>query len=129
MDLIKFVVDNLPLGVNNSLEIIRVLKPDLSAIFLGLELKFEVQAENLGVISEALRLLLETCVRESFLKADSLDEEGVSDGASGDLLDADVLLVKGLLVDGLDGVDDHRTEELLLLGDDLRVKGCLGALL
>ena len=33
------------------------------------------------------------------------------------------------MVDGLDSVDNHSTEELLLFGNNLRVKGSLGALL
>ena len=129
MNLVKFIINDLPFSINDSLEVIRVLKSDLSAIFLGLKLKFEVKAENLGVVIEALGLLFETSIRESFLKADTLDKEGVSDGASSDLLDTDILFVKSVLVDGLDGIDNHSAEESLLFGDNLRVEGSLGALL
>ena len=129
MNLVKFIINDLPFSINNSLEVIRVLKSDLSAIFLGLKLKFEVKAEDLGVVIEALGLLFETSIRESFLKADTLDKEGVSDGASSDLLDTDILFVKSVLVDGLDGIDNHSAEESLLFGDNLRVEGSLGALL
>ena len=120
-NLVKFIINDLPFSINDSLEVIRVLKSDLSAIFLGLKLKFEVKAENLGVVIEALGLLFETSIRESFLKADTLDKEGVSDGASGDLLDTDILFVESLLVDGLDSIDNHSAEESLLFGDNLRV--------
>merc|ERR1719469_171828 len=34
-----------------------------------------------------------------------------------------------ITADGLDGIDDHLAEELLLLGDNLRVEGGLSALL
>ena len=129
MNLVKFIINDLPFSINDSLEVIRVLKSDLSAIFLGLKLKFEVKAEDLGVVIEALGLLFETSIRESFLKADTLDKEGVSDGASSDLLDTDILFVKSVLVDGLDGIDNHSAEESLLFGDNLRVEGSLGALL
>ena len=128
MDLVKLIVDNLPFSINDSLEVIRVLKSDLSTILLSLELKFEIQAENLRVVIETFRLLLEAGVGESFLEANTLDEEGISDRASCDLLDADILFVEGILVDRLDGIDNHSTEESLLFSNNLRVKRCLGAL-
>ena len=75
MNLVKLIVDNLPFSINDSLEVIGVLKSDLSAILLGFKLKLEVEAKNLGVVSEAFGLLFETSIRESFLKANTLDEE------------------------------------------------------
>ena len=119
MDLVKLIVDNLPFSINNSLEVIRILKSDLSTILLSLELKFEIQAENLRVISETFGLLLEAGVRESFLEANTLDEEGICDRASCDLLDSDILFVEGFLVDRLDGIDNHSTEESLLFSNNL----------
>jgi len=49
---------------------------NLSVILLGFQLELDVQAEDLGVV-EALRLLLESGVREGLLEGDSSDEEGV----------------------------------------------------
>ena len=75
VNLVKLIIDNLPFSINNSLEVIGVLKSDLSAILLGLKLKLEVEAKNLGVVIEAFGLLFETSIGESFLKANTLDEE------------------------------------------------------
>lgn len=77
-NLVELVVDDSPLGVNNFLEIVGVLKSDLCAVFFGLKLKLEVEDNDLGVL-EALGLLLETGVRESLAEADTLHKERISD--------------------------------------------------
>ena len=125
-DGVKLVVDDLPLGVNNLLEVVGVLEADLGGVLLSLELKLEVQAENGGVL-EALGLLLETSVGEGLFEADTLNKEGVGNGATGDLLDTDVVLVL-VFTEVHHRVDDHLGEELLLASDNLTVQGGGGAL-
>ena len=61
-DFIKLVVDDFPLSIHNFLEIIRVLKTNLCAVFFSLKLELEVEADNFGAIGEALGLLLEASV-------------------------------------------------------------------
>jgi len=121
-DLIELVVDNFPLGIDNLLEVFGVLESDLSRVLLCLVLKFNIKEKNLRVL-EALWLLLKSSVRESLSEADSVDEEGVGDRSSCNLLDSDVFLIQ-VISDGLDGIDDHFSEEILILGNDLRVEGC-----
>jgi len=58
LDSLKFVIDDLPFGVNDFLEVVRVLETDLSRVSLGLELELNVKQDNLGVL-ELLGLLLE----------------------------------------------------------------------
>ena len=125
-DLLELVVDNLPFGVDNLLVVLWVFKSDFSTVSLGLQLELDVQSQNLGVL-EGLWLLLETGVGESLAEANTVDEEGVGDRATGDPLDSDVLLVE-VVIQVLDGVDDHLGEEVFILADDLGVHGGLGAL-
>jgi len=125
-DFLEFIVDDLPFSVDNLLELFGVRESDLSGVLLGLKLKLDVEDEDLG-IHEGLGLLLETSVGERLLEADTLDEERVSHGSSGDLLDTNVLLVE-VSIEVHDGVDDHLGEETLVLGDNLGVEGSRGAL-
>ena len=118
--LVQLVVDNFPLSVNNFLEIFRLVQPNLCVVLLSLQFEFNVEAQNLGVL-ETLGLLLETGVGESLAEGDTLDQEGVFDGAAGNFLDANVLFVE-VLADRFDGVHDHFAEEFLLTGDNLGVK-------
>ena len=71
--------------------------------------------------------MLKTCIGESFFEADTLDHEGVGDGSSSNFLDSDVTLLK-ILIEIQNGVDNHLGEELLVVGDNLRVQRSLGAL-
>jgi len=119
-DSVKLVVDNLPFGVNNLLEVIGVLEADLSGVLLGLKLKLQVQAEDVGVL-EALGLLFETSVGEGLLEADTFNKEGVGNGATSDLLDTNVVFVQ-VTVEVHNGIDDHLGEELLLASDNLAVQ-------
>lgn len=48
-NLLKFVVDNLPLGIDNLLEVFWIVKSDLSTVLLSLKLEFDVQGEYPGV--------------------------------------------------------------------------------
>jgi hypothetical protein len=125
-DLLELVVDDLPFGIDDLLVVLWVLESDLSAVSLGLQLKLDVQGQNFGVL-EALWLLLETGVGESLAEANTVDKEGVGDGATSDFLDSNVLLVE-VTVQVLNGVDDHLGEEFFILADNLRVHGGLGAL-
>lgn len=84
---LELLVDDLPLGVDNGLVLGNLLDAHLGVVLLGLELKLDVEAADLGVL-ERLGLLLETGVREGLLEGDTVDEERVGQGAAGDLLDA-----------------------------------------
>jgi len=90
---VELVVDDLPLGIDNFLEVVGIFQTDLSGVLLCLQFKFQIQNQDLRV-QERFRLLLKTCIREGLLKADALDKEGVSNGAASDLLYSDVGLVK-----------------------------------
>jgi len=125
-DSVELVVNDLPFGVNDLLEVLGVLEADLSGVLLGLELKLEVQAEN-GRVLEGLGLLLETSVGESLSEANTLNEEGVGNRATSDLLDTDVVLVQ-VFTEVHHGIDDHLGEELLLASNNLTVQGGGGAL-
>ena len=124
---VELIVDDLPFSVDDLLEVVGVLKTDLSGVLLSFQLEFEVKDENLGVV-EFLGLLLETGVGESLAEADALDEERVSDGATSDLLDTDIFLVE-IVGEVHDGIDNHVAEEVLVAGDNLGVKGSHSALL
>lgn len=91
--LIQLVVDNFPLGVDNFLEIFGLVQSDFRVVLLSLQLEFDVEAEDLGAL-ETLGLLLEAGIGESLAESDSLDQEGVLDGAASNFLDANVLFVK-----------------------------------
>jgi len=125
-DFVKLVVDDVPLSINNLLEIIGVVNSNLSVVLLSLELELDVEEGDLRVF-EALGLLLETGIGEGLLEADTSHHEGVGDRATSDLLDSDVSLIE-VLIQVEDGVDDHLGEELLVLGDNLGVEGSLSAL-
>jgi hypothetical protein len=124
---VEFVVNDLPFGVNNLLEIVGVFETDLSGVLFGLKLKFEVHDEHLGVL-KGLGLLLETGVGEGLAEADTFNEEGISNGATSDLFDTNIVLVK-VFTEVHDGIDDHFAEEILVAGNNLGVEGSHGALL
>jgi len=115
----------LPFSVNNFLEVLGVLHAHLSVVLLGLELELNVEEQDLGVV-KVLGLLFETSIGEGLTEADTLDEEGLSGRATGDFLDADILLVEGL-IELHNGIDDHLGEEFAIAGNNLGVEGGHGA--
>jgi hypothetical protein len=58
---VELVVDDLPLGIDNFLEVVGVLKTDLSGVLLCLQFKLQIQNQDLRVL-ERFRLLLKTCI-------------------------------------------------------------------
>lgn len=122
---IELIVDDFPFSINNFLEVFGVLKSDFSVISLGLKLELNVEDQNLGVL-EHLGLLFETGIREGLLEADTVDELGVSGRSSGNFLNTDILLVV-VTINGLDGIDNHLSEEFSIAGDNLGVKRGHGA--
>ncbi|GIX65607.1 uncharacterized protein BcabD6B2_50420 [Babesia caballi] len=120
------VVQNGPLGVDDALVLHGVLDEDLGVLLLGLELELDVDQQDLGV-EELLGLLLRAGVGEGLLEGHALDEQRVAAAPTGDLLDANHVLVE-VSVEQHDGVDDHFGEEGLLAGEQLRVERGLGAL-
>lgn len=125
VNFIELIVDDFPLSINNFLEVLGVLESDFGVISLGLELKLDVEEENGGVL-EALGLLFKSGVGKGLLEADTLNEHGVSGRSTGNFLNTNVLLVV-VTIDGLDGVDNHSTEEFSVAGDNLGVEGGHGA--
>ena len=119
-NLVELLIDNVPLSIDNLLEIIWVIDSDFSVVLLSLQLELDVENGNLWV-HEALRGLLETGIRESLLEANSLDVERVGNGSTGDFLDSDITLIK-VLVEIQNGVDNHLGEEGLVFRDDLGVQ-------
>ena len=115
----------MPFSVNNFLEVLGVLHAHLSVVLLGLELELNVEEQDLGVV-KVLGLLFETSIGEGLTEADTLDEEGLSGRATGDFLDADILLVEGL-IELHNGIDDHLGEEFPIAGNNLGVEGGHGA--
>jgi len=71
--------------------------------------------------------LLETGIGESLFEADTSNHERVGDRSTSDLLDTNITLIQ-VSIEIKNGIDDHLGEELLILGDNLRVKGGLGTL-
>jgi hypothetical protein len=122
---IELIVDDFPFSINNFLEVFGVLKSDFSVISLGLKLELNVEDQNLGVL-EHLGLLFETGIREGLLEADTVDELGVSGRSSGNFLNTDILLVV-VTINGLDGINNHLSEEFSIAGDNLGVKRGHGA--
>lgn len=105
-DGLELLVDDLPFGVDNSLVVGDLLNTDFGIILFGLELELNVEADNLGLL-ESLGLLLETGVGEGLLEGDTVDEARLGEGAAGNLLDANQLVVQVVLVEGEDGIDNH----------------------
>lgn len=103
---LELLVDDLPFGVDNSLVVGDLLNADFGIVLFGLELQLNVQADNLGLL-ESLGLLLETGVREGLFEGDTVDEARLGEGAAGNLLDANQLVVQIVLVEREDGVDHH----------------------
>ena len=60
-NLIELLVDNVPLGINDLLEIVWVLDPDLGVVLLSLELKLKLKNGDLWVL-ETFWLLLESSI-------------------------------------------------------------------
>mmetsp|Transcript_1370 Transcript_1370/g.4189 ORF Transcript_1370/g.4189 Transcript_1370/m.4189 type:complete len:606 (+) Transcript_1370:131-1948(+) len=119
---VELLVDDGPLGVDDALVRVRVRDAHLRILLFRLELQLDVQQQDLRVL-ERLWLLLEAGIGERLLEGDALDEERVHDGASGDLFHADEVQVQAVLrVQRRDGVDDHRREEALVVGDQLGVE-------
>ena len=75
-DLLQFLVDNVPLRVDDFLVVLRLVNPDLCILLLTFELKLQVQKTDFGVL-EVLGLLLEACVREGFFEGHAVNHEGV----------------------------------------------------
>jgi hypothetical protein len=62
--------------------------------------------------------LFKTGIGESLLEADSLNEERISDRSSSNPLDTNILLVESI-IQLHDCIDNHVTEEVLMLRDNL----------
>lgn len=60
-DLIELLVNNVPLGINDLLEIVWVVDPDLGVVLLSLELKLKLKNGDLWVL-ERFWLLLESSI-------------------------------------------------------------------
>lgn len=124
-DFIELIVDDFPFSVNNLLEILGVLESNFGVISLGLKLELNIEEENLRVV-ELFGLLLKSGVREGLLEAHTSNELGVSGRSTGDFLNTDIVLVV-VVINGLDGIDDHLSEEFSVARDNLGVERGHGA--
>lgn len=88
MNFLKFVIDDLPLSINDALEILDVADPDLCIFLFRLELELDLENDDLR-IGETLGLLLEPSVGEGLLECYSAHQEGIVDRTSSHLLDSD----------------------------------------
>mmetsp|Transcript_57657 Transcript_57657/g.65792 ORF Transcript_57657/g.65792 Transcript_57657/m.65792 type:complete len:230 (+) Transcript_57657:1219-1908(+) len=74
-----------------------------------------------------MRLLFETSIREGLLEGNTINQEGVSDRTSGNLLDSDKTLIE-IFVQSFNGINDHTSEEFLVVGDQLGIETGLSTL-
>ena len=116
----KLVVDDFPFSIDDFLEVLGALKSNFSIVSLCFMLELNIHDRNFRVF-EALWLLFKSSVGECLTEAHTFDEEGVSDGAAGDFLDSNVLLVH-VFVEVHDGVDDHVSEELFVFVNNFGVE-------
>jgi len=77
-DLIELLVNNVPFGINDLLEIIWVFDPDLGVVLLSLELKLKLKNGDLWVL-ETFWLLLKSSIRECLFEADTSYKVGIGD--------------------------------------------------
>merc|ERR1719369_2652921 len=75
-DAVQFIIEDVPLSVNHLLVLINILQPNLSIIFLCLQLKFDVKKSYLWIFV-ILLLHFKTSITESFLKSNSRDQLSV----------------------------------------------------
>jgi hypothetical protein len=73
-NLVQFTINDVPLSVNDLLEIFWVIDSNLCVILLGLQFELDIQKSNLWVL-KALWLLLETSIGEGLLEADTSNHE------------------------------------------------------
>ena len=93
MNLLKFIIDDLPFSVYNALEVINIGDSHLSIFFFRLELELNLKNDDLGV-NEALRLLFETSIREGLLEGNSSNKEGIIDRSSSNFFNTDQVFVQ-----------------------------------
>jgi hypothetical protein len=58
---VELVIDDLPLGIDNFLEVVGVFQTDLSGVLLCFQFKLQIQNQDLRIL-ERFRLLLKTCI-------------------------------------------------------------------
>ena len=78
----QFVVNDVPLRIDNLLVLGGIRQANLGVVLLALELQFQVQRQYFGVV-EVLRLLLEAGVGKRLLERDAVDEERFTHGPCG----------------------------------------------
>lgn len=93
VNFLEFIVNDLPLSINDTLEIINIANSDLSIFLLRFKFELYLQDNDLRV-SEALRLLFKASIREGLFEGDSTHQKGIVDGASSNFLDTDKVLVQ-----------------------------------
>lgn len=96
-DVIKFFVNDIPFGIDNSLIIFGFLNSDFSVFFFAFEFEFEIQKEDFGVI-EGFGLLFKTGIGEGFFKSNSVNNKGIGNRSSSNTFNSDHLFIKKLRV-------------------------------
>ena len=101
MNLLQFLVDDLPLGVDYALKVVDVADSNFGIFLLRLQLQFYLKDDDFGV-DELLRLLLEPRVRERLLECHPAHQERVLYRPARHLLYPDQLFVQEVSVQLLD---------------------------
>mmetsp|Transcript_28900 Transcript_28900/g.59096 ORF Transcript_28900/g.59096 Transcript_28900/m.59096 type:complete len:506 (-) Transcript_28900:234-1751(-) len=118
---IQLVVDDLPLGVDDGLVHGWVRDAHFGVLLLRLKLELHVEKQQLAVL-EHFGLLLEPRVGKSLLEGHPGHEERLRHRPAGHFLHAHQVQVEGGRVEHRNRVHDHGGEEVLLVGDELRVE-------
>lgn len=124
MDLLEFFINNLPLSVNNALEILYIAYPDFGIFFLRLELKFDLQNDDLRV-GKLFGLLLKTCIGEGLFEGDPAHQKRVINRSTCDFFDTDQVLIKQVSVQLLNSGYHDLSEKLLVAREKFRVQSSL----
>lgn len=127
MDFFEFIVNDLPLSINNALEIVNIANSDFSIFFFGLEFKLNLQDDDFRV-GEALGLLLKTGIRECLFECDTAHKERIIDGSACDFLDTDKVLVEKVGIEFFNSRNNNFSEEVLVTWEKLWIKSSLSAL-
>lgn len=93
MDFFEFIIDDLPLGINDALEIINIVDSDFSVLFLRFKFEFDFQDDDFW-IGKTFRLLFETSIWESFFKSYSTNQKRIIDWSTRYLFNTDQIFVK-----------------------------------
>mmetsp|Transcript_11729 Transcript_11729/g.35738 ORF Transcript_11729/g.35738 Transcript_11729/m.35738 type:complete len:224 (-) Transcript_11729:664-1335(-) len=112
-DLLEFIVDNIPLGIDDCLILFGRCNSDLCVLLLRLELQFNIQQNDLWIY-KLLRLLLKARVGKGLLKSHTLHEHRVHNATTLHFLDSDQSQIK-ILVQRENRIRHHAAKKVLVV--------------